>query len=91
MATHSSILATPVFLENPMDKEAWKTAIHGVTRVGHGLVTKQQLPHKLLTTTDQYMTTGKTIALSVWTFISKVMSLLYNTLSCFAIAFLPRS
>ena len=56
MSIYSSILATPVFLENPMDKEAWKTAIHGVTRVGHGLVTKQQLPHKLLTTTDQSST-----------------------------------
>jgi len=34
-------------------------------------------------------TTGKTIALSIWTFVSKVMSLLFNTL--FVIAFLPRS
>ena len=38
-----------------------------------------------------YMTTGKTIALTIWTFASKVISLLYNTLSWFAIAFLPRS
>ena len=38
-----------------------------------------------------YMTTGKTIALTVWTSISKVMSLLFNTLSRFVIAFLPRS
>ena len=38
-----------------------------------------------------YMTTGKTIALTVWNFVSKVMSLLFNTLSRFAIAFLPRS
>ena len=38
-----------------------------------------------------YMTTGKTIALTVWTFISKVMSLLFNTVSRFVIAFLPRS
>ena len=30
-----------------------------------------------------YMTTGKTIALTVWTFVSKVMSLLFNTLSRF--------
>ena len=36
-----------------------------------------------------YMTTGKTIALTVQTFISKVMSLLFNTLSRFVIAFLP--
>ena len=38
-----------------------------------------------------YMTTGKTIALSIWTFVSKVMSLLFNTLSRLVIAFLSRS
>ena len=38
-----------------------------------------------------YMTTGKTIALTVWTFVSKVMSLLFNMLSRFVIAFLPKS
>ena len=37
-----------------------------------------------------YMTIGKTIALTIWTFVSKVMSLLFNMLSRFAIAFLPR-
>ena len=38
-----------------------------------------------------YMTTGKTIALTRWTFVGKVMSLLFNTLSGFVIAFIPRS
>ena len=38
-----------------------------------------------------YMTTGKTIALSRWTFVGKVMSLLFNMLSRLVIAFLPRS
>ena len=38
-----------------------------------------------------YMTTGKTTALASWTFVSKVMSLLFNTLSRFVIAFLLRS
>ena len=38
-----------------------------------------------------YMTTGKTIALSRWTFVCKVMSLLFNMLSRLVIAFLPRS
>ena len=37
-----------------------------------------------------YMTTGKTIALTSQTFVSKVMSLLFNTLSRFVITFLPR-
>ena len=37
------------------------------------------------------LTTGKTIALTIQTFVSKVISLLFNTLSMFVIAFLPRS
>ena len=36
MATHSSILAW-----NPMDRGAWRVIVHGVTKVGHNLVTKQ--------------------------------------------------
>ena len=38
-----------------------------------------------------YVTTGKTIALTIWTFAGRVISLLFNTLSRFVIAFLPRS
>ena len=38
-----------------------------------------------------YMTTGKTIALTRWTFVGKVMSLLFSMLSRLLIAFLPRS
>ena len=43
-----------------------------------------QLSHK-------YMTTGKTIALTRWTFVDKVMSMLFNMLSMLVISFLPRS
>ena len=39
----------------------------------------------------QYMTTGKTIVLTRWTFVDKVMSLLFNMLSSLVITFLPRS
>ena len=45
----------------------------------------------LYSPTFTYMTTGKTIGLSRWTFISKVMSLVFNMLSRFVISFLPRS
>ena len=45
-------------------------------------------PHMTLTS---YMTTGKTIALTRWTFVHKVMSLLFNMLSRLVIAFLLRS
>ena len=38
-----------------------------------------------------YMTTGKTIALPIWTFVGRAMSLLFNMLSMLVIAFLPRS
>ena len=38
-----------------------------------------------------YMTIGKTIALTRWTFVGKVMSLLFNMLSRFVMTFLPRS
>ena len=40
---------------------------------------------------DPYMTTGKTIALTRWNFVGKVMSLLLNMLSRLVITFLPRS
>ena len=38
-----------------------------------------------------YMTTGRTLALTIWTFVGIAMFLLFNTLSRFVIAFLPRS
>ena len=38
-----------------------------------------------------YMTTGNTITLTIWTFVGKVLSLLFNMLSRLVIAFLPRS
>ena len=38
-----------------------------------------------------YMTPGKTIALTIWTFVGKVLSLLFNMLSRLVIAYLPRS
>ena len=45
----------------------------------------------LYSPTLTYMTTGKTIALTRWTFVSKAMSLLFNMWSRLVITFLPRS
>ena len=45
----------------------------------------------ILKLSHPYMTTGKTIALTKWTFVGKVMSLVLNMLSKFFITFLPRS
>ena len=44
----------------------------------------------MVQTSHPYMTTGKTIALMRWTFVGKVMSLLFNMLSRLIITFLPR-
>ena len=52
--------------------------------LGHSAFLIVQLSHP-------YMTTGKTIALTRWTFDGKVMSLLFNMLSRLVITFLPRS
>ena len=45
----------------------------------------------ILLLSHPYMTTGKTIALTGWTFVDKVMSLLFNMLSRLVLTFLPRS
>ena len=45
----------------------------------------------ILQLSHPYMTTGKTIALTRWTFVGKVMSLLFSMLSRLVITFLPRS
>ena len=45
----------------------------------------------ILQLSHPYMTTGKTIALTRWTFVGKVMSLLFNMLSRLITTFLPRS
>ena len=50
----------------------------------HSAFFMPQLSHK-------YMTTGKRIAWTLWTFVGKVMSLLFHMLSRFVIAFLPKS
>ena len=51
----------------------------------------QRLAFFIVQLSHPYMTTGKTIALTRWTFVGKVMSLLLNMLSRLVITFLPRS
>ena len=66
----------------------------GLSRVfSNTIVQKNQFFHtplSLWSNSHPYMTTGKTIALLIWTFIGKVMSLLFNMLSILVIVFLPR-
>ena len=48
-------------------------------------------PFFIVQLSHPYLTTGKTIALTRWTYVSKVVSLLFNMLSRLVIAFLPKS
>ena len=56
-----------------------------------GLPVHHQLCSAFFQLSHPYMTTGKIIALTRWTFVGKVMSLLFNILSRLVITFLPRS
>ena len=57
----------------------------------HSSKTSQCSAFFMVQLSHPYLTTGKTIALTIWTFISKIMSLILNMLSRFIIAFLQRS
>ena len=72
------ILAVPGTLKSLLQHHSSKASV-----LQHSAFCMVQLSHP-------YMTTGKTIALTRWTFIGKVMSLLFNMLSRLIIAFLPR-
>ena len=74
------LLAVQRTLKNLLQHHSSKASI-----LWHSAFFMVQLSHP-------YMTTGKTIALSIWTFVGKVMSrLVFNMLSRFVIAFLPRN
>ena len=95
--------ASPSASSLPMNIQAWFTlgltdlislVSKGLARVLQDYNSKASiLQHSvffMVQLSYQYMTTGKTIALIIWTFVSRVMSLLFNMLSRLVIAFLPR-
>ena len=73
------LLAVQVTLKSLLQHHSSKASI-----LQHSAFFRVQLSHP-------YMTTGKTIALTRWTFLGKVMSLLFNILSRLVITFIPRS
>ena len=75
----SDLLAVQGLLKSLLQHHSWKTSV-----LQHSAFFMAQLSHP-------YITTGKTIALTRWTFVGKVMSLLFNMLSRLVVAFLPRS
>ena len=77
-------------LENPMDRGAWLAIVRGVTK-SRTQLSNFTFAFFVVQISDPYKTTGKTIALTRWTFVGNVMSLLLNMLSKLVITFLPRS
>ena len=82
----------------PMDIQDWfplgwiSLQSKGLSRVlPNTTVQKLAVSFLIVQLSYPYMTTGKTIALTRQTFVSKVMSLLFNILARFVIVFLPRS
>ena len=73
------LLAIPGTLKSLLQHHSSKASV-----LWHSAFFSVQLSHP-------YMTTGKTIALTRWTFVGKVISLLFNILSRLVITFLPRS
>ena len=82
LSTISSSVAP--FSSCPQSFPASRSFPKGLSRVFSSPTIQEQFSHL-------YMNTGKTIALTIWNFVSKVMSLLFNMLSRFVIIFLPRS
>ena len=78
--TDSMDMSLSELRELGMDREAWRAEIHRVAK-----------SRTQLSDWTELNWTGKTIALTRWTFVGKVMSLFFNMLSRLIIAFLPRS
>ena len=77
-----------------VDFLVWPIAIQGTLKslLGHHKLKASILWHSaffMVQLSHPYLSVGKTIDLTIWTFVSRVMSLLFNMLSRFVIAFLP--
>ena len=82
--SESEVAQSSPTLPDPMDCSLRGSSVHGIFQA-------RVLEWVAISFSNPYMTTGKTILLTRWTFVDKVMSLLFKTLSRLVIAFLPRS
>ena len=76
--THSVDLNLNKLLEMVKEREAWHASVHGVAKSQKG-INSWHSAFFMVQLSQPHMTTGKTIPLTIWTFVSRVMSLLFNT------------
>ena len=96
VSASASVLPMNIQSWSPLGWTGWiSLQSKGVSRVfSNTTVQKHQFFGAQLSSqsnSNPYMTTGRTIALTRWIFVGKVMSLLFNMLSRLVITFLPRS
>ena len=82
--SESEVAQSSPTLSDPMDYSLPGFSIHGIFQA-------RVLEWGAIAFSHPYMTTGKSKALTWWTFVAKVMSLIFNLLSRLVITFLPRS
>ena len=81
----------PEFVQNPCPPSQWCHATISSSAVPFSSWNQLYSVFFMVQLSHPYLTMGKTRALTIWTFVGKVMSLLFNTQSRFFTAFLPRS
>ena len=95
-STRASATVFPMNIQGwfPLELTNWLVSLLSKTLLQHHSLKASVLwlsAFFMVQLSHPYMTTGKTIALTIWTLISKVTPLLFNMLSRFVIAFLPGS
>ena len=90
-STSASALTVNSFRTDKLDHLAVPGTLKSVLQHHSSKASVQGSAFLIIQLSHSYMTTGKMITLTNWTFVGKVMSLFFNMLSSFVIGFLPRN
>ena len=86
-----SVLLVNIQGKFPLELDGLILLSKGLSRAFSNIINPSMLSLHMVQLLHLYMTTRQTIALTIWTFVTSVMSLLFNMLSRFVTSFLPRS